>query len=116
MYTPVNPSFTRQKWGLRGSNLYKHVFVMGTLSDVATPLFFENNQNIIVRILQKKYCSQIHVQINYSVSCSSFILPFITFIVCPVWSISAESGQGLHCPLTEILDTAECMNGEERPG
>ena len=28
MYTPVNPSFTIQKWGLRGSNLYRHVFVM----------------------------------------------------------------------------------------
>ena len=28
MYTPVNPSFTIQKWGLRRSKLYKHVFVM----------------------------------------------------------------------------------------
>ena len=28
MYTPVNPSFTIQKWGLRGSKLYRHVFVM----------------------------------------------------------------------------------------
>ena len=28
MYTPVNHSFTIQKWGLRGSNLYRHVFVM----------------------------------------------------------------------------------------
>ena len=25
---PVNPSFTIQKWGLRGSKLYRHVFVM----------------------------------------------------------------------------------------
>ena len=30
MYTPVNPSFTIQKWGLRGSKLYRHVFVMGS--------------------------------------------------------------------------------------
>ena len=28
MYTPVNPSFTISKWGLRGSKLYRHVFVM----------------------------------------------------------------------------------------
>ena len=27
-YTPVNPSFTTSKWGLRGSKLYRHVFVM----------------------------------------------------------------------------------------
>ena len=28
MYIPVNPSFTTLKWGLRGSKLYRHVFVM----------------------------------------------------------------------------------------
>ena len=28
MYTPVNPSFTIYKWGLRGSKLYRYVFVM----------------------------------------------------------------------------------------
>ena len=28
MYTPVNHSFTIEKWGLRGSKLYRHVFVM----------------------------------------------------------------------------------------
>ena len=28
MYTPVNPSFTILKWGLRGSKLYRRVFVM----------------------------------------------------------------------------------------
>ena len=28
MYTPVNPSFTKLKWGLRGSKLYRHVFVI----------------------------------------------------------------------------------------
>ena len=27
-YTHVNPSFTIYKWGLRGSKLYRHVFVM----------------------------------------------------------------------------------------
>ena len=29
---------------------------------------------------------------------------------------SAQSDQGLHCPLTESLDTIECMNGEQKPG
>ena len=28
MYTPVNPSFTLQKWGLRGSIFYRRVFMM----------------------------------------------------------------------------------------
>ena len=28
IYTPVNPTFTIWKWGLRGSALYRHVFVM----------------------------------------------------------------------------------------
>ena len=30
MYTPVNPSFTVYKLGLRGSKLYRYVFVMVT--------------------------------------------------------------------------------------
>ena len=29
---------------------------------------------------------------------------------------SAQSDQGLHCPLTESVDTTECMNGEQRLG
>ena len=28
MYTPVNPSFTIYKWGLKGSKLYRYVFLM----------------------------------------------------------------------------------------
>ena len=32
MYTPINPSFTIYKWGLRGSKLYRRVFVMISLS------------------------------------------------------------------------------------
>ena len=28
MYTPVNPSFSIWKWGLKGSKLYRYVFVM----------------------------------------------------------------------------------------
>ena len=29
---------------------------------------------------------------------------------------SAQSDQGLCCPLTESVDTTECINGEQRPG
>ena len=29
---------------------------------------------------------------------------------------SAHSDQGLHCPLTESLDTTECMDREQRLG
>ena len=29
---------------------------------------------------------------------------------------SAQSDQGLHCPLTESLNTTKCMNGKQRPG
>ena len=29
---------------------------------------------------------------------------------------SAQSDEGLHCPLTKSLDTTECMTGEQRPG
>ena len=32
IYTPVNPSFTIWKWGLRGSKLYRHVFMMHLLN------------------------------------------------------------------------------------
>ena len=28
----------------------------------------------------------------------------------------AQSDEGLNCPLTELLDTTECMNREQRPG
>ena len=28
---------------------------------------------------------------------------------------SAQSGQELYCPLTESLDSTECINGEQRP-
>ena len=31
MYTPVKPSFTIKKWGLRGSKLYRHVFAIKIL-------------------------------------------------------------------------------------
>ena len=44
MYTPVNPSFTIQKWGLRGSKLYRHVFVM----IVSEERDFQNNEKFTI--------------------------------------------------------------------
>ena len=40
MYTPVNPRFTIQKWGLRGSKLYRHVYVIGTAVHLSRPETF----------------------------------------------------------------------------
>ena len=41
MYTPVNPSFTIEKWGLRESTLYRHVFVTYELFLSGSALFVE---------------------------------------------------------------------------
>ena len=30
-------------------------------------------------------------------------------------TVSAQSDQGLHCPLTESLDTTKCINRDQRP-
>ena len=38
MYTPVNPSFTIYQWGLRGSKLYRYVFVMTIEGQIADHL------------------------------------------------------------------------------
>ena len=38
---PVNPSFSLKKWGLRGSKLYRHVFVMVCLSPEAEFKYFD---------------------------------------------------------------------------
>ena len=38
MYTPVNPNFTIQKWSLRGSKLYRYVFVMIILEAMFCPI------------------------------------------------------------------------------
>ena len=32
-----------------------------------------------------------------------------------VWA-NAQTDQGIRCPLTELLDTTECINGEQSPG
>ena len=37
IHTPVNPSFTIWKWGLRGSTLYRHVFVMNWSFVISKP-------------------------------------------------------------------------------
>ena len=45
MYTPVHPSFTIQMWGLRGSKLYKYVFVMEMSN-----LFSGKNKKIVLQM------------------------------------------------------------------
>ena len=58
-YTPANPSFTIYKWGLRGSKLYRHVFVM------SFPQYFQ-------------YISNFRSQITYSyVKCGCSINFFL---------------------------------------
>ena len=34
----------------------------------------------------------------------------------PSVSASAQSDQGLQCPLTDSMTTTECIKGEQRPG
>ena len=38
------------------------------------------------------------------------------FVMVDSEGASTQSDQGLNSPLTESLDTTECMNGEQRPG
>ena len=46
MYTPVNPSFTIYKWGLRGSKLYRRVFVMHCYGHSPLPLIQEGQLSV----------------------------------------------------------------------
>ena len=43
IYTPINTSFTIQKWGLRGSKLYRHVFVINRGIHIFLFLFLDKN-------------------------------------------------------------------------
>ena len=51
MYTPVNPSFTIYKWGLRGSTLYRHVFVMSLKLSLA--VWFCSLFKLIHKLVQR---------------------------------------------------------------
>ena len=52
MYTPVNPSFTVLKWGLRGLKLYRPVFVMilkqphNEMSYKGVPMYFLSQEKL----------------------------------------------------------------------
>ena len=53
MYTPVNPSFSIQKLGLRGSKLNRHVFVMKRVTKYKYAIkisYFEEFTRYILRI------------------------------------------------------------------
>ena len=45
MYTPVNPSFTIKKWGLRGSILYRRVSVMESVTHGNVLKSFANSES-----------------------------------------------------------------------
>ena len=45
IYTPVNPSFTIETWGLRGSKLYRHVFVIFFSDKMAVANSADRDQN-----------------------------------------------------------------------
>ena len=49
MYTPVNPSFAIKKWGLKGSKLYRWVFVM--VYGYAGAIYNENSIPLPLSIL-----------------------------------------------------------------
>ena len=57
MYTPVNPSFTIQKWGLRGSKLYRYVFEMFQSCIISNRNFVLLTNNFLrnVRVIIKDY-------------------------------------------------------------
>ena len=42
MYTPVNPSFTVQMWGFRGSKLYRSIFVLSCLVTILFEFFLNS--------------------------------------------------------------------------
>ena len=59
MCTPVNPSFTIYKWGLRVSKLYRHVFVMLTPTVVKLILkgmTWERNEHAIQNYSGRHFC------------------------------------------------------------
>ena len=51
IYTPVNPSFAIKKWGLRGSKLYRYVFVMhfNITEDFGVKSCFFKNTHITIK-------------------------------------------------------------------
>ena len=75
MYTPVNPSFTILKWGLRGSKLYRHVFVMlwPTLLTVVLPVVF--------------LCSDVP---SYQYFITTFLADLVLFINSLTWYCSSD--------------------------
>ena len=65
MYTPVNPSFTIQKWGLWGSKLYRHVFVMVSpaSSQITKTRLFKYIENFTIKNenFQMKNADNFHI-------------------------------------------------------
>ena len=59
--------------------------------------FLWRNRKTCPRIIIKRRCASIEYPEN-------------------MFYASTQSVRDLHCPLTELLDTTECMKAEQRPG
>ena len=115
MYTPVNPSFTILKWGLRGSKLYRHVFVMlwPTLLTVVLPVVFlcsdvSSYQNIITTFL-----ADLVLFIN---SLTSLVPLFWLYSYCKDNFSTTRSGLTTHIEaptavFSVVLSEAVCFRG-----
>ena len=96
MYTPVNPSFTILKWGLRGSTLYRHVFVMIRFLTPKLQIFFFWNEWIVCDISE---------QLKFPFTLNELIEKFVSFPVKlwnSYWYISLE--------LSDISKSPECIS------
>ena len=63
-------------------------------------------------------CKEITVDLNWAPPCKYVFFEHMRTANAQIRlrNASAQSDQGLHCPLTELSDTAESMNGGQMPG
>ena len=94
MFTPVNPSFTISKWGLKGSKLYRRVFMMQTKENSGKDLPSMSSKMLCVRgrggatrtgskLFPLRAAPMITVEI-YLMLGDLFLLHFFSFPKCAV--------------------------------
>ena len=86
MYTPVNPSFTIEKWGLRGSKLYRHVFVIRTNIGMKAKRLSGTSKQKLSRTKRQHHCKENLVirqfnVLNRSIGCNGIISKKISVII-----------------------------------
>ena len=81
-----------------------------------------SDQNVEMRRLTWAFAVRIWYKSHFLELCITWAAPWekVSLGICgqrmPRSACAfAQSDQGLHCPLTESLDTAECTSGEQRP-